>query len=184
MELNNKSISNDYKIVNYLSNFSADFYLAVITIISTIGVFIPYNRIIKLGYAIIMLVLLFFIVLKRTELFLPSLFILSASPVSNYKGLVSSQITFITMDNKDILVIGLLFILFVKLLIDKKIKIKGMLPIYLLLFIMSLSYFYTDTYTRNQYYTFAFWYIVLLYLAVIIFINNDKDFMMILKGMS
>lgn len=183
MELQvNKNFHKDYRIVNFFANKSNDFYFILFTILSTLGIFISYNRWIKLIYELFVLFALLFFVLKKPEIVIPIFFLTSVAPFRIYTGIFSINVTFIVLDNYTIIVLGLLFIFLIKLLLDKQIRIKGMIPFIIIVFLMILSYFYTDAYTRSTYYTSGFWCIVLYYLIVPIFIKDKNHFNIMLKG--
>lgn len=183
MELQiNKNSHKDYRIVNYFANKSNDFYFLLFTVLSTLGIFISYNRWIKLIYEIFILFALLFFVLKKPEIVIPIFFLTSVAPVRIYTGIFSIDVTFIVLDNYTIIVLGLLFVFLIKLLLDKQIRIKGMIPFIIIVFLMILSYFYTDAYTRSTYYTGGFWCILLYYLIVPVFIKDRNNFNTMLKG--
>lgn len=151
-------------------------------IVSTIGMIIPYNNILKLIYEMAIIASLIIFTLKKPNLVLPIIFLTTISPIRSYGGLFSKEITFITFDNEMILIIALLVIILLKLFINKYIQIKKLIPLYILIFIFVLSYFYTDDYTRSTYYKTSFWVIVLSYSIVPLFIKSKSDLNVLIKS--
>lgn len=151
-------------------------------VVSTIGMLIPYNNMLKLLYEGLVIICLIIFVLKKPSLVLPILFLTTISPIRSYSGLFSKEIFFITFDNEMIIAFTLLGVIALKLLIDKFINIKRFIPLYIILFIFALSYFYTDDFTRTTYYTSSFWIIVLTYAMVPLFVKTKNDLNVLLQG--
>ena len=68
-------------------------------VISTIGMLIPYNNMLKLLYEGLVILCLIIFVLKKPSLVLPVVFLTTISPIRSYSGLFSKEIYFITFDN-------------------------------------------------------------------------------------
>jgi len=156
--------------------------LLLFTIISSLGMLIPYNSILKLLYQMIVFCCLIFFVFKKPNIVLPVIFLTTIAPVRSYAGVFSKELFFIVFDNEDFIAIMLLVIVLLKLIIDKSIRTKYLSLLYIFVILLCLSYFYTDNYTRSIYYTSSFWSIVLTYSIVPLFIKNENDFNMLLKG--
>ncbi len=161
-----------------------NFYLLFFTFLSTITMLTSYNNLLKICYQVFILFSLFLFTLKKPNLVLPIFFITSVACNRSYSGFISKEIYFITFDNHLFVIFCLLGLCFLKLLIDKTIRIKKMWPLYFFILIMGLSYFYTDDMTRNLYYTHTFWPILIAYMITPLFVKSKRDFNSILAALS
>ena len=156
--------------------------LLVFSLISLVCMLIPYHYILKSIYQVTLIAILIFAAMKRPSLVLPLFMVMSTGPIRIYMSIFSQQINFICFDNMIFIIAALIATSIIRLFIVKRIRIKQILPVILVCFIMGLSYFYTDASTRSLYYKESFFVMLISYAVVPVFINSKNDFNTLLKG--